>query len=194
MKCEKCNKKHDGTFGSGRFCSESCAKSRSHNKQTREKIASSVAAWAASHPHELHKYTCEKCGKAFESKKIRQSRKKHCEQCKRKVAYCKEDAKSILEFSKRTQQKILKRAKIKCVLCGWNEAACDIHHIVPKKKGGTDSHDNLVVVCPNCHRTIHTFPKKFPVEQLRKKCMAETFKNWKFYYLPKGNKLNVVGT
>jgi hypothetical protein len=39
MKCERCNKKHDGLFGTGRFCSKSCANSRTLNKITKRKIS-----------------------------------------------------------------------------------------------------------------------------------------------------------
>ena len=42
MKCEKCNKEHDGTFGSGRFCSRSCANSRKHSEKTRTKISETL--------------------------------------------------------------------------------------------------------------------------------------------------------
>jgi len=27
-KCERCGNKHDGTYGSGRFCSKSCSQAR----------------------------------------------------------------------------------------------------------------------------------------------------------------------
>ena len=37
MKCEKCQKEHTGTFGSGKFCSRSCANSRTFSKQARVK-------------------------------------------------------------------------------------------------------------------------------------------------------------
>jgi len=33
MNCEKCNKPHDGTYGTGRFCSRSCANSRGPRTQ-----------------------------------------------------------------------------------------------------------------------------------------------------------------
>lgn len=43
MKCEKCGKEHDGNFGSGRFCSRSCANSRGPRsdvfKQKLKKVA-----------------------------------------------------------------------------------------------------------------------------------------------------------
>jgi len=45
--------------------------------------------------------------------------------------------------------------KLACFTCGWNEALCDIHHILPKKQGGTNDHSNLTVICPNCHRIAH---------------------------------------
>jgi hypothetical protein len=36
MKCEKCNKDHDGSYGSGRFCSNFCARSYSTKKDKNE--------------------------------------------------------------------------------------------------------------------------------------------------------------
>lgn len=42
-----------------------------------------------------------------------------------------------------------------CSNCGWDKAQCDMHHIIPKSKGGTDSYDNLTWLCPNCHRLAH---------------------------------------
>ena len=43
--------------------------------------------------------------------------------------------------------------------CGWtkeflevNNTTCDIHHIVPRRKGGDDSFSNLTPICPNSHR------------------------------------------
>lgn len=40
--CEKCGKEHDGSFGSGRFCSESCAHARTHSDETKQKIRESL--------------------------------------------------------------------------------------------------------------------------------------------------------
>lgn len=42
MHCEKCKKKHDGRFGSGRFCSRACANSRTWSDYDR--LKKSVAA------------------------------------------------------------------------------------------------------------------------------------------------------
>ena len=40
-----------------------------------------------------------------------------------------------------------------CKIC--NYPISDIHHIVPKKFGGTDEKENLVNLCPNHHRSFH---------------------------------------
>lgn len=65
------------------------------------------------------------------------------------------DPKSILDVSKRTLTKILDRMGCGCSICGWNEATCDVHHIIPKKQHGSDMNDNLCILCPNCHRKVH---------------------------------------
>jgi hypothetical protein len=42
-----------------------------------------------------------------------------------------------------------------CSLCGWNKASCDIHRIVNGKDGGKYIKENIIVLCPNCHRLVH---------------------------------------
>ncbi len=42
-----------------------------------------------------------------------------------------------------------------CCICGWDEATNDIHHIIPRNQGGSDTFDNLTILCPNCHRKSH---------------------------------------
>jgi len=92
---------------------------------------------------------------------------------------------TILLLSKRTVSKILSRANCSCSLCNWNEAHCDIHHIVPKKKGGKDTMDNLICVCPNCHRKLHQYGEKFKtVSELKEKSLEKTLPNWKDFYNP----------
>ena len=50
-----------------------------------------------------------------------------------------------------------------------------------KKYGGTDSHDNLIIVCPNCHRKIHTL-NIYNEDFLRQYSIDKTFENWKDFY------------
>lgn len=39
-----------------------------------------------------------------------------------------------------------------CMVCGWDKASCDTHHITPRASGGDYSIGNGVILCPNCHR------------------------------------------
>ena len=39
-----------------------------------------------------------------------------------------------------------------CVMCG--EASTDVHHILPRNKGGTDDWSNLEALCHVCHSRI----------------------------------------
>ena len=42
-----------------------------------------------------------------------------------------------------------------CAACGLNYPLLDIHHIQPRAEGGSDDPDNLIDLCPNCHRLMH---------------------------------------
>lgn len=62
--CEKCGKVMTKKFGSGRFCSRSCANSRIKSEQTKQKISKSVknSHLNKRHPLKAVKY-CKICGK-----------------------------------------------------------------------------------------------------------------------------------
>lgn len=58
----------------------------------------------------------------------------------------------------------IKRAKGKCEMCAspapFRRASdgspyLEIHHKKPLSLGGDDTLDNIIIVCPNCHRKIH---------------------------------------
>ncbi len=42
MLCNTCNKKHDGSYGSGKYCCRSCANSRVRTEETKQKISNAV--------------------------------------------------------------------------------------------------------------------------------------------------------
>ncbi len=46
--------------------------------------------------------------------------------------------------------KVYERFKGKCFVCGFDEIT-EVHHIVPRRYGGTDEEGNLVLLCPNHH-------------------------------------------
>ena len=66
-------------------------------------------------------------------------------------------------------------AKGICQLCGnkapfecKGEPFLEVHHIVPLAKGGSDSLDNTVALCPNCHRKMHALKDKKDIKKLQK--------------------------
>ena len=63
----------------------------------------------------------------------------------------------ILEYAKRRANGICqdckKMAPFKNRKTG--EPYLEIHHIIPLSKGGKDSIDNVIALCPNCHRKRH---------------------------------------
>jgi hypothetical protein len=44
-----------------------------------------------------------------------------------------------------------------CSRCGW-KGPCDKHRLVAGKDGGNYRAENVIVVCPNCHRLLHRQP------------------------------------
>lgn len=59
---------------------------------------------------------------------------------------------------------LLEQAGHKCTICNSN--SYDLHHIVFLENGGKTEYENLIAVCPNCHRRIHKENIPNP-EQLR---------------------------
>ena len=184
LKCENCNKEHDGTFGSGRFCSKKCACSfstKEHRHLINEKISKKLKGKKTLR-YSLYTYICEKCNVKFtRNGKIRNDRKIHCDNCKRKYQYKNsKDVDHLLQLSSRTVSKILKRANIKCAICGWNKTSLDVHHIEGKKIKDANNHKNLIALCPNCHRLAHEH--KLEISILKENSLYFLLLNWKQYY------------
>lgn len=146
MICEKCNKeffedwrKDKKTIKKNpvpKFCCRSCANSREMQQETKLKISKSLIG-----------------NKAW-NKNLKDS-----EKLKKFSTYSrKASPETVFDISSRTLSKILIRLNKPCSYCGWHVegAVGDIHHIIPKKEGGTNDHSNLTYICPNCHRLWHS--------------------------------------
>ena len=59
----------------------------------------------------------------------------------------------------RIRSYILFRDGFRCQECGYYKHL-EVHHIVPRSKGGTDEFSNLVTLCKECHDVIHGFKKR----------------------------------
>lgn len=139
--CLNCGNEKESRDYRIKFCSRSCAaifnnrKRLPMTKEQRNKISDSLKKYYSINESKSKGFDhAKKVGKGTKGK------------------YKKRPIKSIYEVSSRTRSKILSRLNISCCICGWNKDSVDIHHILPKKKGGTDELNNLTPLCPNDHR------------------------------------------
>lgn len=54
------------------------------------------------------------------------------------------------------RSRILLRDLFRCRECNYFKHL-EVHHIIPKSKGGTDDPDNLITLCGRCHAKKHGF-------------------------------------
>lgn len=77
---------------------------------------------------------------------------------------------------------VVKRANGHCQLCGCTAPFHDsqgnpyleIHFVIALNEGGSDSIDNLVTLCPNCHRKMEVNPTEADKKKLQK--LAEKYR------------------
>jgi hypothetical protein len=161
MNCEKCNKEHDGSFGSGRFCSRSCACSRKFSEDTKQKISRSIVVNGG-----FKENFCIKCGK-----KLNRHRKNSmCVDCFNPTTVGKTRREWRLEKRQKTKLKFIEYKGGKCERCGYNkcQGSLEFHHKDGNKDGKVFSHlycikferaikelDKCELLCSNCHREQH---------------------------------------
>ena len=106
--------------------------------------------------------SCKYCGK-----KIPENRRSNSVFCSE---YCQRRAfsnhKIISERTKRLKpirERKLAAHEGKCAICGWSAKSpvlrsngCELHHIIPVAEGGTEEWNNIILLCPNCHRLAHS--------------------------------------
>ena len=64
-------------------------------------------------------------------------------------------AKGKTHAKMRRRQKLAQRDGPGCLICRWDEGLLTIHHIKKKCHGGTNSLDNLCLLCEPCHVIWH---------------------------------------
>lgn len=168
MKCKQCGKELKEDWRKSKkaknkpleYCSMSCSNTHRLTAESKAKISAGVKAELQRNPRTWTEAKKKQIGKSVNKNRTKEPQ-------------------SILEVSSRTAKKITIRMKLECSICGWNKAACDLHHITPKKEGGTNTNSNLTNVCPNCHREIHS--GLVPREDLIS-LEEQIGDNWKEYY------------
>jgi hypothetical protein len=179
--CENCGIINDGSYGSGRFCTNKCARGFSTKNKRSEinaKISNTLKGRSLS--EECKKKIGEKISKVQTGKSLSEEHKRNIAKgVKKSIQDEIKQVNSIMNVSKRTITKILERMNLGCSRCGWNESTCDIHHINGRKVENCDNHDNLSLLCPNCHRLVHT--NKIKKEELIS-LVNHVGDKWKEYY------------
>ena len=114
---------------------------------------------------------CIVCGKDISDRGLAAT---YCRECaqrkgrddnhKRMTARIKDGASGRTTYGNKAYE-ILKREAhdkqgYKCIICGWHiptalHGGCVVHHIIHVSDGGTESMDNVAVLCPNCHSLAH---------------------------------------
>lgn len=67
---------------------------------------------------------------------------------------------------------VLCRDDYQCQKCKIKKVKLHVHHIIFRSKGGSDSPENLVVLCLNCHKKIHN--GEFEIKGMRSKTKHAT--------------------
>ena len=149
MKCIKCNNEHDGSFGSGKYCSRACANSRVRTDEVKKKISIGVR-------NNEYLQSDEWKAKVIAANK---NPEKIYKVAKTKKANRNYDTAHIWSI----KRWIKEERGNKCEECGvteWNgkRLTLEVDHI----DGDTNNNDikNLKVLCPNCHSQTPTWRKK----------------------------------
>jgi 5-methylcytosine-specific restriction endonuclease McrA len=143
MKCLKCGTAHDGSLGSGKYCSRACANSRTRTDETKKKISEGVKRTDARR--------APLSGESLE--RWKQSRKLTYEQ--------RYQAKTFEELGiSQIRRRVIEEQKKCCADCGVSEwKTIPITLELDHKDGNrlNNNRDNLWALCPNCHSTTETW-------------------------------------
>ena len=142
MKCERCEEEHDGDFGSGRFCSKSCANSRVFSEESKKKKSESNKKRIK----EKGKWGCQ----------LDQNTEKFRETWKQKM---KDKSWEDLGIDSKRIRVILDQNGC-CHECGINEwrgqpLTLETEHIDGDHSNNT--RENVIALCPNCHSITPTW-------------------------------------
>ena len=79
------------------------------------------------------------------------------------------------------RKEIYRRDGFQCALCG-SSRYLQLHHYIPRGKGGKDTPHNLITLCSSCHGLAHGYnPNDFPdmrqedIEQLILEYLADEY-------------------
>ena len=72
------------------------------------------------------------------------------------AAVCEEGGRNSTTIAPRTRREVLARDRHRCRTPGCGRTRfLEVHHIVPRNRGGTNSLENLITLCGSCQRFCH---------------------------------------
>lgn len=152
MKCEKCENDHNGDFGSGRFCSRTCANTKNHSTETKNKISASIRlSESANFKSQEHR-----------DKFVSGAKKANEKWIQTQLNSLMDADYSTLSVGRLRKRVILEQGS-KCNHCGivdWNGKALtlELEHIDGDHHN--NARENVEAICPNCHSQTATFRGK----------------------------------
>lgn len=158
MKCENCGQEHDSKYGSGRFCSQECARGFSTKKKRKEinqKVSNKLKSMYQS--GELVQAFSGKTQEEFPVlKKIANDNKTR--------SINRIMSSNFSQLSKWEKKKrVLYEQSHKCNKCGideWNGNPITLELDHKDGNNRNDDRNNLEALCPNCHSQTDTWKGK----------------------------------
>ena len=80
--------------------------------------------------------------------------KEHCAYCYNKNFHAEYYRLASRRLNTGVTKELFGQLPKKCQICGFYKII-DVHHLVPRSKGGSNERSNLVVLCPNHHKMCH---------------------------------------
>ncbi len=153
MNCEYCSNDHDGSYGSGRFCSSKCSKGFS-TKSKRSEINEIVKSKLTG--RNLSEDTKEKIRKNWKRSIWNDRLPSSIEDI------CVEDSKFARQYIKRRliSEGLKKNICEECGIDSYNDKplTMQLHHKNGKNKD--NRLENLQILCPNCHSQTENYAGK----------------------------------
>jgi len=87
---------------------------------------------------------------------------------------------------KELSRQIYRREGYMCAVCGSPDRLC-IHHYIPRGRGGRNHPHNLIVLCFECHLTIHGDrgrDARMDMQQAATEYLADYYAEWGVFWNP----------
>jgi hypothetical protein len=171
MKCENCNKEHDRSYGSGRFCSSEC--SRSFSTKEKRSLINDKIKKSLKGKYIGTQYKSGGFKKGYDKNRLvisSEVAKKICQKRKNRIDefIINSDYESLTLLTHKKKKILLEQNFVcqKCKLNEWNNESLilEFHHIDGNNKN--NKKENVVYLCPNCHSQTKNWRNRKRIAQV----------------------------